>query len=197
VYSDGAVLPPEVRDLVDRDRILGAAHHAADGIADPALLRRRLEAEAVAQGAIFEHGVAAVDLVSNGAGWAVRTVGGADDTLHTDHVVLAGGIWAPTLDRLAGLDLPLFPVSHPYVTPDNLPFLGPHPRDDGLWVAEAIWVTHAGGAARALARAILAEEPAPSELAVDRFDGRAPHELRAAALRLYRDIYANDAAASG
>lgn len=36
-------------------------------------------------------------------------------------------------------------------TPDGLPIMGPHPDVDGLWLAEAIWVTHAAGAGRAIA----------------------------------------------
>jgi glycine cleavage system aminomethyltransferase T len=36
-------------------------------------------------------------------------------------------------------------------TPDGLPLLGPHPDVAGLWLAEAIWITHAGGAGRAIA----------------------------------------------
>lgn len=38
------------------------------------------------------------------------------------------------------------------MTPDNLPLLGPVADVPGLWVAEAIWVTYAAGAADALAR---------------------------------------------
>lgn len=36
-------------------------------------------------------------------------------------------------------------------TPDGMPIMGPHPDVDGLWLAEAIWVTHAGGAGKAIA----------------------------------------------
>lgn len=36
-------------------------------------------------------------------------------------------------------------------TPDGFPLLGESGRVRGLWLAEAIWVTHAGGAGRALA----------------------------------------------
>jgi glycine cleavage system aminomethyltransferase T/glycine/D-amino acid oxidase-like deaminating enzyme len=36
-------------------------------------------------------------------------------------------------------------------TPDGMPLLGPHPDVHGLWLAEAIWITHAGGAGRAIA----------------------------------------------
>jgi len=37
------------------------------------------------------------------------------------------------------------------MTPDNLPLVGPVESIAGLWAAEALWVTHAAGAARALA----------------------------------------------
>ena len=36
-------------------------------------------------------------------------------------------------------------------TTDNLPLLGRHPSLDGFWVAEAVWITHAGGVAAAMA----------------------------------------------
>ncbi|MGQ7296436.1 NAD(P)/FAD-dependent oxidoreductase [Quadrisphaera sp. KR29] len=82
------------------------------------------------------------------------------------------------------------------MTPDNLPFVGPHPQLEGVWVAQALWVTHAAGAARHVVAAVLDGAPLPRELAVDRFaTGAASDEdLRRAALRLYRDIYANDSA---
>lgn len=46
------------------------------------------------------------------------------------------------------------------MTPDNLPLLGPVGGLAGLWVAEALWVTHAGGAAAALAAMMTGREPA-------------------------------------
>ena len=36
-------------------------------------------------------------------------------------------------------------------TTDNLPLLGPHADLDGFWTAEAVWVTHSAGAAKAMA----------------------------------------------
>ncbi|MBL8056774.1 MAG: FAD-dependent oxidoreductase [Anaerolineales bacterium] len=36
-------------------------------------------------------------------------------------------------------------------TPDGMPLLGPHPDVDGLWLAEAVWITHGGGVGKALA----------------------------------------------
>ena len=36
-------------------------------------------------------------------------------------------------------------------TTDNLPLLGPHASIDGFWTAEAVWVTHSAGVAKAMA----------------------------------------------
>jgi heterotetrameric sarcosine oxidase gamma subunit len=36
-------------------------------------------------------------------------------------------------------------------TPDGNPLLGPHPEVEGLWLAEAVWITHAGGVGKAMA----------------------------------------------
>ncbi|WJS92315.1 NAD(P)/FAD-dependent oxidoreductase [Microbacterium testaceum] len=78
------------------------------------------------------------------------------------------------------------------MTPDNLPFLGPVPGAEGAWIAQAIWVTHAGGAALALSRALCGELALPAALACDRFEDAPAHDLETSALRLYRDIYAHD-----
>jgi glycine/D-amino acid oxidase-like deaminating enzyme len=79
------------------------------------------------------------------------------------------------------------------ITPDNLPLLGASERTGGLWFAEALWITHAAGAAHVLARAMLDEQPDIESLEAvrpGRFVGRSPDELAASALRLYNDIYA-------
>ena len=64
----------------------------------------------------------------------------------------------------------------------------------GVWIAQALWITHAAGAAAALAAAMTDTGRVPPELRVGRFDGVMGPELEQAALRLYRDIYANDVA---
>jgi len=74
----------------------------------------------------------------------------------------------------------------------DLPLLGPIEHVAGLWVAQALWVTHAGGAA-ALAAIVTGREPDIPGLPVlrpQRGDGQTRDELRARAWRLYRDIYA-------
>jgi len=78
------------------------------------------------------------------------------------------------------------------MTADNLPLVGPHRQLDGVWSAEAIWVTHAAGAAAGLV-ALMFDEPGTEwldVLAPDRFAGQPAAELRRQALSRYRDIYA-------
>lgn len=40
-------------------------------------------------------------------------------------------------------------------TTDNMPLLGPHATLDGFWTAEAVWVTHSAGVAKAMAEWII------------------------------------------
>lgn len=80
------------------------------------------------------------------------------------------------------------------MTPDNLPFIGPVPDRPRVWIAQALWITHAAGAARLLAPAILDHAELPTAYSPARFNTIDADTLRAAAHKLYRDIYANDAA---
>lgn len=279
---DPAQLPTTVASFVDTSQVVAAGSFPADGVAEPTVLAHALRVEAEARGARFLRGHA-VNAVESAVGQlVVTTEHGA--RLAADDVVLAGGVWGAGLAALTGVDLPLFPVAHPYVysqsvpglragsfvrwpehhvyarvhadrlgigsydhapvlvdppalsrgagldwdeqltdvvttaqqllrpgfqtkprqrvngvfamTPDNLPFLGPHPDLPGVWIAQALWITHAAGAARSLAATMTEDAPLPADLAVDRF-GQIDHgtrdKLQDAALRLYRDIYANDA----
>ena len=80
------------------------------------------------------------------------------------------------------------------MTPDNLPLLGPVGDIGGLWAAEAVWVTHAAGAADALAQLMTGTRPdiaGLEALAPGRFAGRTDQELTESSLRLYRDLYSS------
>lgn len=78
------------------------------------------------------------------------------------------------------------------MTPDGLPLLGPLRQLPGLWSAEAVWVTHAGGVAEVMADLLLAGRTSlldASRLDANRFaslDGAAGQDR---SLRLYNDIY--------
>ena len=275
-------IPEQVTAFVDAGQIRVAGHFADDAAADVNVLWPALRTEAVVRGAKFLTGQEVVSVERNGSGIVVVTAAGA--SFPADDVVLAGGVWGPKIAELTGLELPLFPVAHPYVygaagaswsagpfvrwpehhvysrvhgdrlgigtydhrpvpvtqnrliagaglewsaefdpavkaaqglllpearftpeqrvngvfamTPDNLPFLGRHPGMDGVWIALALWVTHAAGATALLAAALADDASMPDELSTDRFAGQDPAKLQVDALRLYRDIYANDARSS-
>jgi glycine/D-amino acid oxidase-like deaminating enzyme len=109
------------------------------------------------------------------------------------------------LAKLASLDSEapnsgLKPINGVFsVTPDNLPLLGPVPGVEGLWLAAAIWITHAAGAARLLLR-MMSGESYDREMAhtLDpaRFAEGDAYALQETALRQYNDIYRSELAVS-
>ncbi|WP_081341300.1 NAD(P)/FAD-dependent oxidoreductase [Rhodococcus erythropolis] len=274
----GGDIPESIAAFVDSTQIVAAAYFPRDGVTKTTELITTLRAQAVSAGARFLSGqeVTGIDCGSG----QVTVSAASGEKFNADDLILAGGVWGPTLAGLVGLELPLFPVSHPYVysgrnrdlspgpfvrwpdrhiyarthtstlgigsydhhpvavtqnaltdgaslnwlkgfdpvvdsamsvlrrearfqpdrringvfamTPDNLPFLGPHPAFSNVWIAQAIWVTHAAGAASLLAQSLVDSIDLPPQLRVDRFGNRESNALRGAALRLYRDIYSND-----
>ncbi len=78
------------------------------------------------------------------------------------------------------------------LTPDELPLVGAVPDLPGLWVAEASWVTHAGGVGRHLTNLLLGTgDPVvdPARMAPDRFAQWSDERVRITALAHYRGIY--------
>jgi len=78
-------------------------------------------------------------------------------------------------------------------TPDGNSILGETPDVRGFWVAEAVWVTHAGGVGRALAEWLVAGEPSIDlrEVDVNRFQLHMPSAafVRARGERQYIEVY--------
>lgn len=90
------------------------------------------------------------------------------------------------------------------VTPDNLPFAGKAKATQNLWLCAAVWITHAAGTARFLAREILRarygvelvdarddheHEELLKAFDPDRFRGGDLEDLTQMALARYNDIY--------
>ena len=78
-------------------------------------------------------------------------------------------------------------------TPDGMPLLGESPQVRGFWLAEAVWITHAGGVGKAVAEWIVAGSPASDlrECDIARFH---PHVrtrayVRARGAQQYREVY--------
>ncbi|KAL4931960.1 NAD(P)/FAD-dependent oxidoreductase, partial [Aspergillus undulatus] len=84
------------------------------------------------------------------------------------------------------------------MTPDNMPLLGSIPEANGLYMAAAVWVTHAAGSAKFLAN-MLNGKPvdAAVQRALDptRFKGQDMGGLERESLGCYNSIYATHQAA--
>ncbi|GAA1865137.1 FAD-dependent oxidoreductase [Pseudonocardia ailaonensis] len=78
-------------------------------------------------------------------------------------------------------------------TADGMPLLGEHPSLSGYWVAEAVWVTHSCGVARALAEWLVDGHPTLDVHACDlnRFSEaqRSPAYVEARASRNFEEVY--------
>lgn len=280
VDAEGAV--GHAPHLVDPAGCAGGVFYPRDGSSDSRIITTSLRGQATASNArfVYDTAVTGIDIQAE----RVHAVHTTKDRFPADDVVLACGIWGPTVAALAGESLPLVPVGHPYVygpvheapaaatpfvrwpeqhvyardhgdrlglgsydhtprpvddaslgasaeqpwpgqvfdaavdraldllptnkrfapverlngvfamTADNLPLVG-HLGDAaaGFWAAEALWVTHAAGAAHGLAELMTERTPTIDGLDAlrpDRFADRPPEELTTSALRLYRDIYA-------
>jgi glycine cleavage system aminomethyltransferase T/glycine/D-amino acid oxidase-like deaminating enzyme len=99
--------------LIDTDGVLGAAYLATDGYLDPAQLCNALANMARANGVrIFPHTrVTGVD-VEAGRVRRVRTERG---DIECEVVVNCGGMFAAEIGRMAGVRVPIIPMSHQYL----------------------------------------------------------------------------------
>lgn len=81
------------------------------------------------------------------------------------------------------------------VTPDSMPFAGAVPQIPGLYVAAAVWITHAAGVGRMVADLVLGNKLPQEDLEtlkafdVMRFAGDDDEVLKRRALVTYNDIY--------
>ena len=78
-------------------------------------------------------------------------------------------------------------------TPDGFPLLGPTVDVEGLWLAEAIWITHAAGAGKVVAEWIAHGAPSVDlrECDVNRFEAHVatPAYVRRRAATAYDEVY--------
>lgn len=78
-------------------------------------------------------------------------------------------------------------------TPDGMPLLGEHPDLDGFWVAEAVWITHSAGVARAMAEWMVDGQPRQDlhECDLNRFDDvqLGPGYVHERSCRSFAEVY--------
>ncbi|NKE62665.1 FAD-dependent oxidoreductase [Lentzea sp. PSKA42] len=78
-------------------------------------------------------------------------------------------------------------------TPDGNPLLGEHPGLDGFWVAEAVWITHSAGVAKAMAEWMIDGQPTVDLHGCDlnRFEDvqRSPGYVRERSCQSFVEVY--------
>lgn len=133
------ITPAEAADrfpLVDLDGVVGAAYLDSDGYLDPSQLCYSLAAAARANGVrIVQHTrVTGID-VDHGRVTGVRTEHG---DITCEVVVNCGGMFAAQIGRMAGVRIPVVPMSHQYVVTESFRDGGGRPlptlRDPDLLV---------------------------------------------------------------
>jgi 4-methylaminobutanoate oxidase (formaldehyde-forming) len=114
--------------LMSTDGVLGAVFLPTDGWLDPSGLALALAAGARRRGVdIRTHtNVTAIDVRSGRVrGVELETRTGDRSTIATDIVINAGGIFAPEIGRLAGVNVPIVPMAHEYLFTEAID--GVHP----------------------------------------------------------------------
>ncbi|KAL3467774.1 FAD dependent oxidoreductase-domain-containing protein [Aspergillus heterothallicus] len=115
----------------------------------------------------------------------------------------AFGNWLEEFDGMLDRALKLFPEKTKLtprekyngifsMTPDNMPLVGEIPAAKGLYMAAAVWITHAAGCAKFLIQMLRGEEVDPAvRKALDptRFEGHDLESLERESLHCYNSIY--------
>ena len=109
--------PEEVRECtggaIRTDDVIGGLYDSNEGYLDPNGTTHAYAGAAKKRGAdvILRNRVIELNQRPDGT-WDVVTEKG---TIHTEHVVNAGGLWAKQLGLMAGVDLPVTPMEHHYL----------------------------------------------------------------------------------
>ncbi len=114
--------PGEIKDkcpIMDTAGVIGGLWCDREGYVDTTGTVHAYAGAAKKRGAtVIEH-TKVEELRQRGDGsWDVITDKGS---IHTEHVVNAGGLWAKQVGRMVGLDLPLSPLEHHYLLTDDIP----------------------------------------------------------------------------
>ena len=105
--------------LMDKKHFVGALYDPIEGHVDPWGVTVAYARSAQRQGAEIYRHTRVTDLASHRDGsWDVVTEKG---TIHAQHVVNAGGLWAREVGRMVGLELPILAMEHQYIISEEIP----------------------------------------------------------------------------
>lgn len=114
--------PDEIREkcpIMDVEGVIGGLWADREGYIDTNGVVHAYARAAKMRGAeVIEHNkVEALTQRTDGS-WDVVTEKG---TVHAEHVVNAGGLWAKQVGRMVGLELPVSPLEHHYLVTESIP----------------------------------------------------------------------------
>ncbi|MEC9265233.1 MAG: FAD-dependent oxidoreductase [Pseudomonadota bacterium] len=114
--------PQEVKEkcpIMDITGVIGGLWADREGYIDTTGTVHAYAKAAKLRGAdVIEHNKVEELIQRPDGSWDVVTEKG---TIHAEHVVNAGGLWAKQVGRMVGLDLPLSPLEHHYLVTDDIP----------------------------------------------------------------------------
>ena len=105
--------------IVNLDGIVGGLYDPLDGHLDPSRTTHAYAKAARMGGATIETHCKVIETNQRADGtWDVVTEKG---TIHAEHIVNAGGLWAREVGAMAGIYFPLHPMEHQYLVTDEVP----------------------------------------------------------------------------
>ena len=109
----------EIAPITNLDGIIGGLYDPLDGHLDPSGTTMAYAKAARMGGATIETHCMVKETNQRPDGtWDVVTDKG---TIHAEHVVNAGGLWAREVGAMAGVYTPLYPMEHQYIVTDDVP----------------------------------------------------------------------------
>ncbi|MEX0364820.1 MAG: FAD-dependent oxidoreductase [Ruegeria sp.] len=109
----------KIAPITNTDGIIGALYDPLDGHLDPSGTTHAYAKAARMGGATIEtHCMVRETNQRTDGSWDVVTDKG---TIHAEHIVNAGGLWAREVGAMAGIYFPLHPMEHQYLVTDNIP----------------------------------------------------------------------------
>ncbi|WP_299207027.1 FAD-dependent oxidoreductase [uncultured Tateyamaria sp.] len=108
----------KIAPITNTDGIIGALYDPLDGHLDPSgTTHAYAKAARMGGGAIHTHTMVQETNQRPDGTWDVVTDKG---TIHAEHVVNAGGLWAREVGAMASVYLPLHPMEHQYIVTDDI-----------------------------------------------------------------------------
>ena len=122
--------------LIEEQYFVGAMIDAADGNLDPAGTTHAYAKAARMAGAEVYLKTKVEELKPRpDGGWDVVTNNG---TIHAEHVVNCGGLWAREVGRMVGLELPVLAMEHMYLVTDEMPEVIDYNKEFGREIPHVI-----------------------------------------------------------